>query len=201
MQTLIEYARTFPAKITDRQEFARLARGQKPQALFISCSDSRVIPSLFTGARPGDIFELRTAGAIVPAYRAHAACGVAGSLEFAVQGLQVPDVVVCGHSHCGAVQGLMREQNVHAMPLVRRWLSWAGHRTRPDEARQPQGLGEDLTAVTQQHVLTQLDHLRSYPFIARRLSSGRLRLHAWYYTVETGEVLANAPGSRSFKPL
>ncbi|WP_331753263.1 carbonic anhydrase (plasmid) [Streptomyces sp. NBC_00637] len=202
MQTLIEHARTFPAKTADQQEeFARLAHGQKPQALFISCSDSRVIPSLFTGARPGDLFELRTAGNIVPRYRAQAACGVAGSLEFAVQALQVPDIIVCGHSHCGAVQGLMREQNVQTMPLVRRWLAWAGYRSGGDEPWQTRGLGEDPTAVTQQHVLTQLEHLRSYPFIARRIASGRLRLHAWYYTVETGEVLACATGRRTFKPL
>jgi hypothetical protein len=121
MQSLIEHARTFPKTIADQQEeFERLTRGQKPQALFISCSDSRVIPSLFTGARPGDIFELRTAGNIVPRYRPHAACGVAGSLEFALQALQVPDIIVCGHSHCGAVQGLMREQAVQLMPLLRR---------------------------------------------------------------------------------
>ncbi|MEU0164140.1 carbonic anhydrase [Streptomyces iakyrus] len=203
MQSLIEHARTFPAKIADQQqeEFARLARGQQPQALFISCSDSRVIPSMFTGARPGDIFELRTAGNIVPRYRAQAACGVAGTLEFAVQALQISDIVVCGHSHCGAVQGLMREQVVQHMPLVRRWLSWAGHHAHSDEPWQTQGLGEDPAEVTQRHVLTQLDHLRSYPCIARRLSSGRLRLHAWYYTVETGEVLACAPGSRAFNPL
>ncbi|KFF98271.1 carbonic anhydrase [Streptomyces scabiei] len=202
MQALIDHARTFPAKVADQQqEFAQLARGQKPQALFISCSDSRVIPSMFTGARPGDIFELRTAGNIVPRYRAQAACGVAGTLEFAVQALQISDIVVCGHSHCGAVQGLMREQSVHTMPLVRRWLAWAGHRAHSDEPWQTQGLGEDPTAVTHRHVLTQLDHLRSYPCIARRLSSGRLRLHAWYYTVETGEVLACQPGSHVFKPL
>ncbi|MFE1884383.1 carbonic anhydrase [Streptomyces diastatochromogenes] len=202
MQSLIDHARTFPAKIADQQEeFERLARGQKPQALFISCSDSRVIPSMFTGARPGDIFELRTAGNIVPRYRPQAACGVAGSLEFALQALQVPDIVVCGHSHCGAVQGLMREQNVRTMPLLRRWLSWAEYRADGNEPWQTQGLGEDPTAVAQQHVLTQLEHLRSYPYVARRITSGRLRLHAWFYTVETGEVLACAPGSRTFKPL
>ncbi|MFL4910213.1 carbonic anhydrase [Streptomyces sp. MMS24-I2-30] len=202
MQSLIEYARTFPAALSDqREEYARLARGQRPQALFISCSDSRVIPAHFTGARPGDLFELRTTGNIVPRYRAQAACGVAGSIEFAVQALQVPDIVVCGHSHCGAVQGLMREQNVATMPLVRRWLGWAGHRTTADQPWQTRGLGEDPVAVTQRHVLTQLDHVRSYPFIARRLASGRLRLHAWYYTVETGEVLAGTPGSRGFRPL
>lgn len=202
MQTLIEHARTFHADITDqREEFARLARGQQPQAVFVSCSDSRVIPSMFTGARPGDLFEIRTAGNIVPPYRAQAACAVAGSLEFAVQALQVRHIVVCGHSHCGAVQGLLRERTVQTMPLVRRWLGWSGYRPADDEPWQTQGLGADAVAATQQHVLTQLDHLRSYPFVARRITSGRLRLHAWYYTVETGEVLATAPGSGAFKPL
>ncbi|MCX4537397.1 carbonic anhydrase [Streptomyces sp. NBC_00841] len=202
MQTLIEHARTFHAKITDKQqEFAQLAHGQQPQVLFISCSDSRVIPSLFTGARPGDLFEVRSAANIVPSYRPQAACAVAGSIEFAVQALQVPDIVVCGHSHCGAVQSLLREQSVHTMPPVRRWLTWAGYRTWTDEPWPTRGLGEDATAATQQHVLTQLDHLRTYPFVARRLDLGRLRLHAWYYTVETGEVLACAPGSRVFKSL
>ncbi|KUO16235.1 carbonic anhydrase [Streptomyces dysideae] len=202
MHTLIEHARTFPTKIADqREEFARLARGQQPQALFISCSDSRVIPAMFTGARPGDLFELRTAGNIVPPYRGQVACAVAGSLEFAVQALRVPDVVVCGHSHCGAVQGLIREQSIQTMPLVRRWLSRAGHRPRADEPWQLQGLGEYPTAVAQHNVLTQLDHLRSYPFIALRISSGRLRLHGWYYTVETGEALFAMPGTRAFKPL
>ncbi|MEU0171351.1 carbonic anhydrase [Streptomyces iakyrus] len=201
MQSFIEHARTFPARIADRQqEFAALAQGQQPQALFISCSDSRVIPAMLTGARPGEIFELRTAGNIVPRHWSESACGVAGTLEFAVQALHVSDIVVCGHSHCGAVKGLMREQTVQTMPLLRRWLASAGYRPG-DEPWQTRGLGEDPVAVTQQHVLTQLDHLRSYPFIARRLSSGRLRLHAWYYTVETGEVLAHQPGSDAFKPL
>ncbi|MFG2847301.1 carbonic anhydrase [Kitasatospora sp. NPDC048296] len=209
MQTLIEHARTFPAALSERrEEFARLANGQRPQALFISCSDSRVIPSMFTGARPGDLFELRTAGNIVPRYRAQAgACGVAGSLEFAVQALGVPDIVVCGHSHCGAVQGLVREQGVASMPLVGRWLAWAGHRPEADGTASAQGPAEaqgsapDLVAVTQQHVLTQLDHLRSYPFVARRLAAGRLRLHAWYYTVETGAVQAWKPARGAFQAL
>ncbi|MFJ8490448.1 carbonic anhydrase [Streptomyces sp. NPDC094038] len=127
------------------------------------CSDSRVVPTPFTGARPGDLLELRTAGDIAPPYQGHAACGVAGSLELAVRAQQVPDIVVCGHSHCGAVQGLLREQNVQTMPPVRRWLSEAGHRTRSDERRQTQGLGEDPVAATRRHVLAQHDHLRDVP--------------------------------------
>ncbi|MFB6978859.1 carbonic anhydrase [Streptomyces scopuliridis] len=204
MRSLIDHARTFPATVAEQQqEFAELARGQRPQALFIACSDSRVMPTMFTGARPGDIFELRTAGNIVPRYRPQAACGVAGTLEYAVTALRVPDIIVCGHSHCGAVQGLMREQTVRTMPLVRRWLGWAGHRPEAvaEEPWQTRLIGEDPTEVTQRHLLTQVEHLRSYPCVARRVATGRLRLHAWFYTVETGEVLVGTPGGRAFQPL
>ncbi|GGS40256.1 carbonic anhydrase [Streptomyces sp. JS01] len=202
MKSLIEHARTFPSRIHDqKEEFALLAQGQRPQALFISCSDSRVVPALFTGARPGDLFELRTAGNIVPRHRPQAACGVAGSLEFALQVLQVPDIVVCGHSHCGAVQALMRAPSPRNLPLLRRWLNGAGYQRGSQTPWQLQGLGEDPGQVTQRHVLTQLEHLKSYPSVARRVTSGRLRLHAWFYTVETGEVLARVPGTSVFKPL
>ncbi|MFH8257586.1 carbonic anhydrase [Streptomyces roseolus] len=200
MQSLIEHARTFPAKIAEHgQDFTHLARGQRPMAAFLSCSDSRVIPSLITGARPGEIFELRTAGNIVPRYRSSAACGVAASLEFAVKALHVPDIIVCGHSHCGAVQGLMHRQSVESLPLMKRWLAGAGHTARLAAPR-TDATG-DAVEVTRQHLLTQMDHLRSYPWIAQRLTAGRLRLHAWYYTVDTGEVLACQPGSREFRGL
>ncbi|MFF0130331.1 carbonic anhydrase [Streptomyces mirabilis] len=202
MQTLIEHARTFPAKATaDEQDFAHLARGQQPQALFIACSDSRVIPSLFTGSRPSEIFELRTAGNIVPPYRPQAACAVAGTIEFAVTALKVPDVVVCGHSHCGAVQGLINERSVQTMPLVRRWLTLAGHRRTDGEPELLRAVGEDSTSAAQRHLLAQLENLRGYPAVARRLAAGRLRLHAWYYTVESGQVLNCPTGSQIFKPL
>ncbi|MFI8320375.1 MULTISPECIES: carbonic anhydrase [Streptomyces] len=202
MQSLIDHARSFPAKIADhQQDFANLARGQRPMAVFVSCSDSRVIPSLITGARPGEIFELRTAGNIVPRYRASASCGVAASLEFAVKALQVPDIIVCGHSHCGAVQGLMHRQSLESLPLMQRWLAGAGHIRERLVAPRAKSLGDDPVEVTQRHLLTQLDHLRSYPWIAQRLTAGRLRLHGWYYTVDTGEVLACQPGSREFRRL
>ena len=193
--------------------------------LFISCSDSRVMPSLITGSRPGELFELRTAGNIVPPYRPQAECGVAASIEFAVKALDVPEIVVCGHSHCGAVKGLMHRPSLNTLPLVRQWLTRAGHQPRltgsgltesgqsgtGPSGTQPSASGqtgagqpavdEDSVQVTQRHLMTQLQHLRTYPDIAQRLAAGRLRLHGWYYTVETGEVLAGVPDSREFRPL
>ncbi|PWK65089.1 carbonic anhydrase [Streptomyces sp. CG 926] len=202
MQSLIDHARAFPVKIAETShDFSHLARGQRPMAAFVSCSDSRVIPSLITGARPGELFEVRTAGNIVPRYRASAACAVAASLEFAVKVLKVPDIVVCGHSHCGAVQGLMHRQSLEALPLMQRWLVGAGRAVRRPATDRIEPVGADPVQVAQAHLLAQLDHLRSYPWVSQRLVVGRLRLHAWYYTVDTGEVLACQPGSRVFRRL
>ncbi|QXE38463.1 carbonic anhydrase [Streptomyces sp. GMY02] len=209
MQPLIDHARNFPAAIADRrQEFAQLAHGQRPLALFISCSDSRVVPSLVTGARPGQLFELRTAGNIVPRYRAQAACGVAAGIEFAVKALNVPDIVGCGHSHCGAVEGLVNRRSVESLPLVQRWLSWAGHRPSPaptststNHTPTYQETDQDPTTIAQRHLVTQLDQLRSYPCVARRLAAGRLRLHGWFYAVDSGQVLVSSQLSRVFRPL
>ncbi|GAB3880407.1 carbonic anhydrase [Kibdelosporangium lantanae] len=193
MQSFIDHARGFPAAIADRRaQFAELANGQEPQALFVSCSDSRVMPSLFTGAQPGEVFELRTAGNIIPPYQPSAVCAVGATLEFALQALAVPDIVVCGHSHCGAVQGLLRRDKVRRMPLVRDWLTRAGHRENTET---------DLRTAIQRHLLLQVDHLRTYPIVATAIAEGRLRLHAWYYTVETGEVLAHDPATATFHPL
>ncbi|GAB2585123.1 carbonic anhydrase [Streptomyces capparidis] len=199
MQSLIDHARGFSRKIADRRDdFAELAKGQHPQALFIACSDSRVIPALITGARPGEIFELRTAGNIVPEYRPDATCGVTGTIEFAVEALGVPDIVVCGHSHCGAVKGLLQKEAVRSLPLMGRWLDRSGF---PADLAAPVPDGTDPAHAAQRHLLNQLDHLRGHPCVAARLAEGRLRLHAWYYTVETGEVLTHRPDTDRFEAL
>ncbi|ALG15311.1 carbonic anhydrase [Kibdelosporangium phytohabitans] len=194
MQPLIDHARGFAGAVAGRRdEFARLGDGQKPEALFISCSDSRVMPALITGAQPGQLFELRNAGNIVPPHRSDASCAVAGTVEFAVRALGVSDIVVCGHSHCGAVQGLLNQSGLSVMPQVRRWLTQAGHGTGHSEV--------DLDAAVMRHVRTQLDHVRTHPCVVEGVAAGTLRLHAWFYRVTTGEVLANEPGTPNFLPL
>ncbi|WP_455577973.1 carbonic anhydrase [Actinomadura luteofluorescens] len=126
MRTFIDHARTFGSRAAENGgELHRLADGQSPLALFITCSDSRVIPSLFTGARPGELFELRTAGNIVPPYRLDRPTSEAATIEFAIEILGVADVVVCGHSHCGAVGALVRGDDLSAAPAVRTWLAEA----------------------------------------------------------------------------
>ncbi|MFG2966519.1 MULTISPECIES: carbonic anhydrase [unclassified Streptomyces] len=192
MQPLIDNARTFGQR---PEEFARLAEGQSPQVLFITCSDSRVVPALITGARPGELFELRTAGNIVPPYASVHPTSEAATIEYAVEVLGVRDIVVCGHSHCGAVGALVRGDDLTAVPAVRDWLASA--EPRPSGAVEDPAVAEGV----QNHVLAQLLRLRSYPFIDRKLTEGRLTLRGWYYEVHTGAVREHRAATDSFEAL
>ncbi|MCX9192463.1 carbonic anhydrase [Carbonactinospora thermoautotrophica] len=210
MQTLVEQARAFRDRVREqRDEFRRLAAGQSPQALFITCSDSRVIPALITQAKPGELFELRNAGHIVPPYHPARISGEAATIEYAVEVLGVRDVVVCGHSHCGAVGALARVENLDRLPAVRRWLAAAhpgrtrsgGVRSGGDQGVSPYAASDDpaLRDAVQRHVLAQLDKLRRYPQVARRHACGLLRLHGWFYEVDTGAVWEHREGT--WRPL
>jgi carbonic anhydrase len=187
LKALLDRARAFRTRVDfDSGEFRKLAEGQYPEALFITCSDSRVIPALITGARPGEIFELRNAGNIVPPYGRPGACGEAATIEYALEVLGVQDIVVCGHSHCGAMGALKSGDDLSALPGVDAWLRIA----RPELASVLQTAPDDpsLPEVAQGNVVNQLAALRSYPVVRQRLDSGRLRLHGWYYEVDTGFV-------------
>ncbi|MFD7135518.1 carbonic anhydrase [Streptomyces sp. NPDC059894] len=193
MQPLIDNARTFGQR---PEEFARLAEGQSPQVLFITCSDSRVVPALITGARPGELFELRTAGNIVPPYGSERPTGEAATIEYAVEVLGVQDVVVCGHSHCGAVGALVRGDDLDAVPAVRDWLAHSAGRPPAADPDDP-----TVARAVQHHVLSQLLRLRSYPCVEKRLADGRLRMHGWYYEVHTGAVREHRADTDAFEAL
>ncbi|MGP4045101.1 carbonic anhydrase [Streptomyces sp. 2A115] len=187
MKALLDRARTFKRRVDfESGEYRKLAEGQYPEALFITCSDSRVIPALITGARPGEIFELRNAGNIVPPHGRHGASGEAATIEYALEVLGVQDIVVCGHSHCGAMGALKSGDDLSALPGVDAWLDLA----RPELAPVLDGAPGDpsMPDVAQLNVVNQLAVLRSYPGTKQRLDSGRLRLHGWYYEVDTGQV-------------
>ncbi|MFD4506262.1 carbonic anhydrase [Streptomyces sp. NPDC058457] len=192
MQPLIDNARTFGQR---PEEFAGLAEGQSPQVLFITCSDSRVVPALITGARPGELFELRTAGNIVPPYASVHPTSEAATIEYAVEVLGVRDIVVCGHSHCGAVGALVRGDDLTAVPAVRDWLASA--EPRPTGAVEDPAVAEGV----QSHVLAQLLRLRSYPFVDRKLAEGELTLRGWYYEVHTGAVREHRAETDAFETL
>ncbi|MFI1224726.1 MULTISPECIES: carbonic anhydrase [unclassified Streptomyces] len=189
MQSLVDHARTFTEHVAaNAKDFALLADGQTPEALFVTCSDSRVVPSLFTGSRPGQLFELRTAGNIVPPYPAQdRPTGEAATIEYALRMLQVRDIIVCGHSHCGAVGAVFRGDDLSTMPAVHHWLEHA------TDGRDPAADPDDLPGAIQAHALAQLDTLRGYPAVRERLAEGSLGLHAWYYEVHTGSVSVHRP--------
>jgi carbonic anhydrase len=193
MQPLIDHARAFGRR---PEEFAPLAAGQSPEVLFITCSDSRVVPALITGARPGQLFELRTAGNIVPPYASGTPTGEAATIEYAVEVLGVKDIVVCGHSHCGAVGALVRGDDLNAVPAVRDWLAHAA-----DEPKAADPADPTVAEAVQLHVLAQLLRLRSYPCVESRLTDGRLRLRGWYYEVHTGQVSEHRADSDAFDAL
>ncbi|MDT9697324.1 carbonic anhydrase [Streptomyces sp. P17] len=198
MRSLIDHARSFHHRAAG--ELGPLAAGQQPQALFITCSDSRVVPSLITGARPGELFEMRTAGNIVPPYRLERPSGEAATIEYAVEVLQVADIVVCGHSHCGAVGAVVRGDDLTAVPAVKGWLAHAASPSLQDSSTGEEPAAE-LAGPVQRHVLEQLERLRGYPGIARRLAEGRLRLHGWFYEIHTGLVCEHRPQDNAFLPL
>lgn len=191
MKALLDRARSFERRVDfEGDKYRKLAVGQFPEALFITCSDSRVIPALITGARPGEIFELRNAGNIVPPHDAYeAVSGEAATIEYALEVLGVQDIVVCGHSHCGAMGALKYGADLSGLPRVDAWLDLA----RPALASvlgDPAERSEDpaLREIVQLNVRNQLDALREYPVARQLVDAGRLRLHGWYYEIDTGRI-------------
>lgn len=187
--------------LSHKELFERLARGQNPDALFITCADSRINPNLITQTDPGDLFILRNAGNIIPPYGA-ANGGEGATIEFAVAGLGVKDIIVCGHSHCGAMRGLLYPEELRDLPTVAAWLSHA-EATRRTVKENYSNLNDEqlLNVATQENVLVQLENLRTHPAVSARLSRGQLNLHAWTYKIETGEVFSYQPDEGQFLPL
>ena len=184
----------------NRALFRKLARSQSPRVLFITCADSRVVPALITQTRPGDLFVERNPGNIVPVYDRHTS-GESASVEYAVEVLKVEHVVVCGHSDCGAVKGILYPEKLASAPAVRRWLTY-GNRSRQMLGRRARGLPEhrQLEMLTQLNVIVQIEHLKTHPSVARRLRQGKLGLHGWVYDIREGEILQLDERTGEFLP-
>ncbi|MEV6582587.1 carbonic anhydrase [Streptomyces sp. NPDC051582] len=168
----------FPAKA---ELFARLATTHRPRTLFIGCSDARVVPELITQREPGELFVIRTAGNLVPAHTdvLDGGDGVAASIEYAVAVLGVADIVVCGHSACGAMSALAAGQDLAELPAVARWLR---HAAPAEAARREPG------PLIRGNVAVQLANLATHPAVARALAAGTVTLHGWVYDIPTGAV-------------
>ncbi|MFD7026973.1 carbonic anhydrase [Streptomyces sp. NPDC059917] len=175
----------FPAKAG---LFARLATTHRPHTLFIGCSDARVVPELITQQEPGELFVIRTAGNLVPAY-APGDEGVGASIEYAVAALGVSSVVVCGHSACGAMTALAEGHDLTDLPAVARWLRHAdGSLARSARHAGTDAAADRVGALIRDNVGAQLANLATHPSVARGLAAGTLALHGWVYDIPTGTV-------------
>lgn len=169
-----------------RQQFRSLVdEGQHPTTLFIGCSDSRLVPYLLTGAGPGELFMVRNVGALVPpccGTRDGGHHGTAAAIEFAVLQLKVERIIVCGHSHCGAIRALYEDVSPEAVNLGA-WLDLARDAVLPVRS-----CPEALRRTEQRAIALQLERLMDYPMVRRRVDAGELTLHGWHYVIEDGEV-------------
>ena len=208
MQKLIAGVHKFQAQEFGRYRelFRKLSReGQNPHTLFITCSDSRVLAELITQSQPGDLFVVKNVGNIVPpASVTGSTNSTAAAIEFAVEVLQVADIVVCGHSQCGAMDALMKPGPPPAsMPNLDEWLRVA-QPVRQIIQRQYQHLTHDTeraTAAAEENVLFALENLHSYPAVQRRLADGSLHLHGWFFKIASAELFAFDPELNQFVPL
>ena len=193
LERLLNGAETFRREVfpENRALYAELARGQAPHTLFIACADSRVSPDLITQAQPGELFVLRNIGNIVPGY-GEMLGGVSAVVEYAVAALGVSDIVVCGHTDCGAMKALSDPDGagLEAMPTVRSWLRNASAaRTVALALAADDASIDPMRLLIEQNVLLQLAHLRTHPSVAAKVAQGRLSLHGWIYDIETGDIM------------
>lgn len=174
--------------------FETLALGQRPDALFITCADSRIDPCLLTQTKPGELFICRVIGNIVPPYPDKLG-GVSATVEYAAGVLRVGAIIVCGHTDCGVMRGALNPEALAEYPNVTAWLKYAGV-----EQREAEPSPEFLLALAEHNVVAQLKNLRSHPSVAARVKTGDLALHGWMYHIGCGTVSAWDEGAGKFLP-
>lgn len=196
MHNLLPGLRNFSEKVFPKQQkhFEALSQGQKPHTLLITCSDSRIDPNLVTQTKPGEIFIVRNAGNVVPPYGASRG-GEEAAIEFAVDGLGVTNIVICGHSQCGAMAAIANDVNLDKMPSFKRWLDHA-QSTRRRMADQPEKC--DLHDVVEDNVLVQVDNLKTHPAVSAALRAGRVQVFAWVYNCESGSIAIYDPDVKRY---
>jgi carbonic anhydrase len=187
-----------------RETFARLALGQKPDALLIACSDSRVAPNLFASTEPGDMFVIRNVGNMVPP--AKAGCDTpegdhseSAAVEFSLTRLTVNDIIVCGHSDCGAMHALVEGKENLDLPCLRNWLQFGDEGL--ERLLSGQALDKTLSPVnqlSQLNVLQQIANIQSYPMVQKRLREGTLRIHGWFFDIRAANLSAYDPAQKKF---
>ncbi len=191
MKKLIQGIKEFRKSLTqeNRELFAKLALGQKPDALFIACSDSRVVPNLFASTDPGDLFVLRNIGNLIPPASSIQDHSISAALEFSIFFLNVVDIIVCGHSECGAMQALIHGIDVPSCSSLQRWLQYGQEslsRLQKSYSMDPSlSIHNQLSQI---NVLQQIEHITSYSFIFDRLEKNQLRVHGWWFDIAQANV-------------
>jgi carbonic anhydrase len=186
----------YPAQ---RARFDSLTRGQEPLALFISCADSRVVPSLITQTGPGDMFIEQNPGNLVPHY-SELVGGVSAGIEYAMLVLKVPLVIICGHTDCGVMKALLHPEKAQGLPAMQEWMrhaSEARHRTLRDHGGAAEK--EKLRLLTEYSVLAQIENLKTHPSVHSRVISGEVEVHGWVYDIGEGTIRAADPGTGTFQ--
>ncbi len=203
MHKLLEGVQQFQRRVYPRYKglFRELASVQNPQALFITCADSRLMPEMLTQCNPGDLFICRNAGNIVPPYDDRAG-GVTATIEYAVSVLKVPNIIICGHSDCGAMKGVLHRESVQGLPAVSRWLHHAeGARLMVMENHCCPDEKTVLQRLTEENVITQLEHLKTHPPVSVALARGDIQLYGWTYQISTGEISSYDARLGRFVPI
>ena len=191
-------AETFPAR---RDQFKLLSDRQAPEWLFITCSDSRIVPDLILGTGPGDLFISRNAGNVVP-MTSHDVDGTTATIEYAIDVLRVKSAILCGHSDCGALKAALDRKALESLPKARRWLSHVeGAFTHRQPLNPADGEHAELASLIRGNVIAQWLNLKAQPSVARAVSEGRLTVHAWYYDILTGRIENYDEQLRRFVPL
>ncbi len=187
---------------TQKATFERLAREQKPMALFIVCSDARVHPNLITNTDPGDLFILRNPGNIVPPYSAAGGVGEAATIEYAVGVLGIRHVIVCGHSNCGAMTCLVKPEALNGFSAVSSWLTHA-EATRRIVLSQQAGQSQDelVASAVKRNVLVQISNLHTHPVVAAGVAAGKVEIHGWVYDIGSGQIDRYRADDECFVPL
>ena len=204
MQKLEEGIHHFQANYfaSNRRLFEKLSKEQRPETLFITCCDSRLVPNLITDSAPGELFIVRNIGNIVPSVERGVLGGVSAAIEYAVEVLQVGNVIVCGHTNCGAIDAILHPERLLHLPFVSRWLAESSRIPKLIEERYGYLEGEArMTAAVEENVLVQLENLRSFDFVARRLDSGALKISGWVFKIATGDVFDYDPVTGQFLQL
>lgn len=182
-------------------KYQAMANSQKPHTLFITCADSRIMPTDLTQTAPGDLFQCRVVGNLIPAH-GNAAGGVTSAIEYSVMVLGVKHIIVCGHSDCGAMRAFSHPEKLTQLKAVQSWIEHADSAIQVTRDHFGHLKGDEfLTALAKENVISQIRHLKTHPCVATRLRNQKLQIHGWYYDIGKGTIMQYDSESRHFVPL